>query len=123
MWILQIRANETQEYTEECDFTKDMRTSLDLQKKTDRLILWRRITRALRDLYNGNNKNVHKDNEFDLSSEGNKYSVNKLNQNKGSEVPPVTSEETCPGNCDGKITHAVEANIAHDMSVFEEISD
>ena len=44
-------ADETQEYLEECDFTKDMRISLDLQKEKDRSTLWRRISRALRYLY------------------------------------------------------------------------
>ena len=49
--------------------------------------------------------------------------MNKLNQIKGSEVPLVTSEETCPGNREGIITHAVEASSARDMNVGEEISD
>ena len=49
--------------------------------------------------------------------------MNKLTQNKGSKVSPVTSEKTCPGNCKGIITYAVEANSPRDMSVGEEISD
>ena len=32
-------ADETQEHLEECDLTKDMRKSLDLQKEKDQLIL------------------------------------------------------------------------------------
>ena len=42
---------ETQEHLEECDFTIEMRKTLDLKKETDKLILWRRITHALKDLY------------------------------------------------------------------------
>ena len=51
-----------------------MRTSMNLKKEKDTSISWRRITRALRDLYNGKNQNLHKDNEFDLTSDGNKFS-------------------------------------------------
>ena len=42
-----------------CDFTKKILQNLDMGKKEDKLVLWRKLTRALRKLYN--NKDVNKD--------------------------------------------------------------
>ena len=50
--------DETQEHLEKCDFTKEMRKNLNLGKREDKIVLWRKITRALKDLYTPN-KNVN----------------------------------------------------------------
>ena len=42
---------ETQEYLEKCAFTTEMRKNLHLNKREDKIVLWRKITRALKDLY------------------------------------------------------------------------
>ena len=51
--------NETQEHTEKFDFTKEMRENLDMGKEEDKLVLWKKLSRALRKLYN--DKDVNKD--------------------------------------------------------------
>ena len=45
--------NETQEH-----FTKEMRKTFDLTQETDQLVLWRKLTRALKDVHNKNNKRL-----------------------------------------------------------------
>ena len=42
----ELGENQTQEHFESCDFTKEMRLSLDLKQETDQLVLWRKLTRA-----------------------------------------------------------------------------
>ena len=36
--------NETQEQFPSCDFTKEIRKTLELTKETDKLVLWRKFT-------------------------------------------------------------------------------
>ena len=43
--------DETQEHLEKCEFTKEMRTNHTLEKQEDKIVLWRKITKALTDLY------------------------------------------------------------------------
>ena len=43
--------NETQEHIEKCKFTTEMRNNLDLGKGDDKIVLWRKITRALKKIY------------------------------------------------------------------------
>ena len=43
--------NETQEHFKKCEFTKDMRINLDLEIRDDKIALWRKITIALKDIY------------------------------------------------------------------------
>ena len=56
-------AHETQEHLEECEFTRKMRTSLNLKNECERMIQWRNITRVLKELYkkddDKNNSNVN----------------------------------------------------------------
>ena len=52
--------NETQEHLEKCNFTKDMRKNLDLNIREDKIVLWRKITRALKDIYEPKNKVINK---------------------------------------------------------------
>ena len=87
--------NETQEHFTSCDFTKEMRKSLDLTQETDQLVLWRKLTRALQHVHNENNKN----NEFNVDLETRDSAISPYQ--KGSEVPPVTCKETCQGNREG----------------------
>ena len=86
--------NETQEHLERCDFTREMRTNLDLGKLKDKVVLWRKLTRALQNVYT-TNKNVNKES----STHNENYS------------------------CDGNTTHAFEAFSARDMSVGVVICD
>ena len=43
--------NETQDHLEKCEFTRDMRKNLDLELRDDKIVLWRKITRALNEIY------------------------------------------------------------------------
>ena len=101
--------DETQDHLERCDFTREMRTNLNLGKLEDKVVLWRKITRAVQNLYI-TNKNVNKES----STHSENYSTiieseTRLNPDKPSYVLPVLSEETCPGGHEGNTTHAVEA--------------
>ena len=51
--------NETQEHMEKCKFTKEMSENLDMGKEADKIVLWRKLNRALQKLYN--NKDANKD--------------------------------------------------------------
>ena len=71
-----------------------MRKTLDLKEETEKLILWRRITRSLKDLYNKKaNKDVTKDKEFDINNAKDRNIRNKQSHTQGSEVPPFTSRK------------------------------
>ena len=43
--------NETQDHLERCSFTKVMREDMDLTIRKEKIVLWGRITRTLKDLY------------------------------------------------------------------------
>ena len=43
--------NETQDHLERCSFRKVMREDLDLTIRKEKIVLWRRITGTLKDLY------------------------------------------------------------------------
>ena len=53
--------DETQDHLERCNFTKEMRENLNLTLMEDKIVLWRRITRALKDIYENNKDVVNKD--------------------------------------------------------------
>ena len=59
--------NETQEHMKHCDFTKEMRANLNMGKEEDKLVIRRKLTRALWKLYTGKdvNKEFSKNNEPD----------------------------------------------------------
>ena len=44
-------ANKRQEHLEECELTRKRRRSLNLKKERERMILWRKKGRALKELY------------------------------------------------------------------------
>ena len=46
--------DETQDHLERCNFTKEMRENLNLTLRDDKIVLWRRITGALKDIYENN---------------------------------------------------------------------
>ena len=77
-----------------------MRKNLNLGKRNDKIVLWREITRALKDLYTLN-KNVNNADEIKSNSTQNKFnskvweSENKLNPEGPSCVLPAPSKETC----------------------------
>ena len=56
-----IGEDETQDHLERCNFTKEMRENLNLTLREDKIVLWRRITRALKDIYENNKDVVNKD--------------------------------------------------------------
>ena len=41
--------NDTQDHLETSEFTKEMKTNLSLGKREDKIVLWIKITRALRE--------------------------------------------------------------------------
>ena len=43
---------ETQEHIETCDFSSEMRKKLNLNKEREHMILWRKITWKLNEVYN-----------------------------------------------------------------------
>ena len=43
--------DETQEHLEKCEFTKAMRKNFELENEREHMILWRKINRALKELY------------------------------------------------------------------------
>ena len=96
-----------------------MRKSLDLTQETDKLVLWRKLTRALKHVNKEDNTNIERDDDVNFETID---SANSLYQ-KGSEVPPVASNETCQGDREGTTTHAVVANSARDISVCAVIGD
>ena len=49
--------NETQENMDRCDFTKEMRANLNMGKEEDKVVLWRKLTRALSKLYSSKDVN------------------------------------------------------------------
>ena len=51
--------NESQEHFTSCDFTKEMRKTLDLKQETDQLVLLRKLTIALKDAHNENNNKTN----------------------------------------------------------------
>ena len=87
---------------------------MNLKRKLGNRWTWRKITQALKKLHI-NNTNKSKDNTDEINPEL-RDCENTLNQT-GSDVPLVSSKETCQGNLKGITTHAVVANSARDMSV------
>ena len=53
--------DETQDHLERCNFTKEMRENLNLTLREDKILLWRRITRVLKDIYENNKDVINKD--------------------------------------------------------------
>ena len=43
--------NETQEHLKKCKFKKDMRKNLDLEIRDGKIVFWRKVTRALKEIY------------------------------------------------------------------------
>ena len=86
-----------------------------MRKEEDKVVLWRKLTRALRKLYTGKdvNKEFSKNNEPDSIA---KESENMLSPDRVSNVLPVPSEESRPGGREGNTTHTVEASSARDMN-------
>ena len=62
---------ETQDHLERCSFTKVMREDLDLTIRDEKIILWRRITRTLKDLYVNDKDILNNDTQNTLPSSGN----------------------------------------------------
>ena len=63
--------DETQDHLESCSFTKEMRGNLNLTLREDKIVVWKRITRALKDIYVHNKDFVIKDTTNILQSMGN----------------------------------------------------
>ena len=53
--------DETQDHLERCSFTKEMRGNLNLTIREEKIIVWRRIIRALKDIYENNVDRRNKD--------------------------------------------------------------
>ena len=52
--------DETQENLETCEYTREMRKNLDLNKEREHIILWKNIDKNLRELYKKVNLNTEK---------------------------------------------------------------
>ena len=68
-----------------CDLTKEIRANLNLGKEEDKVVLWRKITCALRKLYTNKdvNEELSKNNETDFIA---KESVNMLSPDRVKET-------------------------------------
>ena len=62
--------DETQEHLETCEYTSELRRNLDLTKKREHIILWRKINKNLRELYRKANLNTQPLNLRPLVEEG-----------------------------------------------------
>ena len=90
--------------------------------------MWRRITRALKDIYENNVDFVNKDTQNIVPSTGNLETStvdceSTPNPEGQGEALPASDRETCTRSCEGLVTQAVVANSARDMSVGAVIRD
>ena len=114
--------DETQEHLETCDFTSEMRRNLNLNKEREHMILWRKITKNLRELYKKANLNNKKTSDGHSSTTKVKATQGGRSCRIGQEPQgtstdsPDDSEETCYIIREG-LTQATEAISALDMSV------
>ena len=111
--------DETQDHLERCSFTKEMRGNLNLTVREEKIVVWRRITRALKDIYDNNNDFVSKYN-LETSTVDCESTPNPEGQG---EALPASDRETCPRGHEGPRTYAGVAISARDTSVGEMISD
>ena len=120
--------NETQEHLEKCDFTKKIRKNLDIGKRDDKIVLWRKIMRAVKEIYepniNVNNKKDNKKTDSNINTSlDTKDCENTPNPDGQGEVLPAPSEETWNRGCEGLETQAVVAISAWDIRVGAVIKD
>ena len=97
-------------------------------RKNLNLKIWRKITRALKEIYdpnsNVNNEKANKDTNSQIDSIIDTIDCETIpTPEKQGNVLPAPSEETCPGSREGIATHAIVAICAQDMSVGAVISD
>ena len=120
--------DEAREHLERCKFTEDMRKNLDLNIREDKIVLWRKITRALKDIYDPKKDVVNKYipnqtlNTTDLIANTIDCESTPNPEGQG-EALPATDRETCSRGRDGLITHVVVAISVQAMSVGALISD
>ena len=105
-----------------------MRKNLDLNIREDKIVLWRKITRALKDIYEPKKKVVNKNipNKIDSNIKLNTGTIDcesTLNPEGQGEALTASDRETCPRGPEGLVTQAVVATSARDMSVGVLISD
>ena len=105
-----------------------MRENLNLTLRLDNIVLWRKITRALKDIYKDNKDVVIKDTQIIVPSIGNveRSTVDcesTPNLEGQGEALPASDRETCPRGCEGLVTQAVVATSARDMIVGAVIGD
>ena len=91
----------------------------NLTIREDKIVVWRRITRALKDIYDNNKDFVSKDN-LETSTVDCESTPNPEGQG---EALPAFDRETCTRSREGLVTQAVVANSARDMSVGAVIRD
>ena len=120
--------NETQDHLKRCSFTKEMRGNLNLTLREDKIVVWRRITRALKDIYVHNKDFVIKDTQNIIPSTGSIETStvdceSTPNLEEQGEALPASDRETCPRGREGLVTQAVLATSARDMSVRAVIGD
>ena len=87
-----------------------MRENLDLTIRKEKKVLWRRITRTLKDLYVNNKDIVNNDTQNTLPSSGNveTHTVDcrsTPNPEGLGEALPVSDRETCPRGHEGLHTY------------------
>ena len=102
--------------------------NFDLGKRDEKIVLWWKITRALKETYEPKNYvNNRMDNKKTDSIINHiletKDCENTPNPDGQDEVLPAPSEETCNGGCEILETHSVVAISARDMSVGAVIGD
>ena len=105
-----------------------MREDLDLTIRKEKIVLWRRITRTLKDLYVKNKDIVINDTQNTLPSKGNVETgtvdcESTPNLEGQGEALPASDRETCTRGREGLVTQAGVAISARDKSVGEMIED
>ena len=101
---------------------------MDLTVRKDKILLWRRITRTLKDIYVNNKNIVINDTQNILPKKGNIETgtvdcESTPNLEGQGEALPASDRETCTRSREGLVTQAVVANSARDMSVGAVIRD
>ena len=92
-----------------------MRKNLDLEIREDKIVLWRKINRALKEIYEPKN-NVNKtvidiiDKTINPNKDTKDFESTPNPEGKG-EALPIPSEETCNRSREGLVTHAVLAGV------------
>ena len=115
--------NVAQDHLERCSFT-----NLDLTVRKDKIVLWRKITRTLKNICKQEGYIVIYGAQNTLPNKGNIETgtadcESTPNLEGQGEALPASDRETCTRGCEGLVTQAGVAISARDISVGAVIED